>query len=141
MVSFAENHKMKLSFFNDEQDSICNVPIHLYINGDMKSFAQMLGREGMSTSWGMYCQAHPNDWKGLQSVPDDVLWNIAKQRQFLQEINSGQQKEPKDKKGIVSEPVIDFVEPKDYIFPQPHVEIWVVNNVLDAVRAFIEEQV
>jgi hypothetical protein len=107
----------------------------------MKYFAQMLGREGMSTSWCMYCQTHPNDWKGLQSVPDYVLWDISKQRQFLQDINSGQRKEPKDKKGIVSEPIIDFIEPKNYIFPQLHFEIGAVNNILDALRAFVEEQV
>jgi hypothetical protein len=57
----------------------------------MNFFAQMLGREGMST-WCMYCQVHPNDWKGLQSVPEDALWDIAKQQQFLQDIESGQQK-------------------------------------------------
>jgi hypothetical protein len=51
------------------------VPIHHYINGDIKYFAQMLGHEGMSTSWCMNCQTHPNDWKGLQYVPDDVLWD------------------------------------------------------------------
>jgi hypothetical protein len=53
----------------------------------------------------------------------------------------GQRKEPKDKKGIVSKPIIDFIEPKDYIFSQLHFEIGAVNNVLDALRAFIEEQV
>jgi hypothetical protein len=89
VVSFAENSKMKLSFFNDKQEAICNVPIHLYIIGDMKYFAQMLGREGMSTSWCMYCQTHPKDWKGLQSIPDDVSWDIASKGKFLQEINSG----------------------------------------------------
>jgi hypothetical protein len=41
---------------------------------------------------------------------------------------------PKDKKGIVSEPVIDFVEPKDYIFPQLHYEIGAVNYIFDALR-------
>ncbi len=30
VVSFAENNKMKLSVFNDEQEAICNVPTHLY---------------------------------------------------------------------------------------------------------------
>jgi hypothetical protein len=89
----------------------------------------------------MYCQSHPNDWKGLQSVPEDALWDIAKQKQFLQEIETGQQKEPKDKKGIVSEPIIDFIEPSNYVFPQLHLEIGAVNYVLDALRAFIEEQV
>ncbi len=108
VVSFEENNKMKLSFCSNEQEAICDVPIHLYINSDMNYFAQMPGREGMSTSWCMYCETHPNDWKGLQSVPDDVLWDISKQRQFLQEINSGQRKEPKDKKGIVTEPIIQL---------------------------------
>jgi hypothetical protein len=135
VLSFAEINKMKLSF------CICNVPIHLYINGDMKYFAQMLGREGMSISWCMYCQTHPTDWKGLKSFPGDVLWDIAKQRKILQEINSGQQKKPKDKKSIVSEPVIDFVELKDYIFPQLRFEIGAVNNILDALQAFVEDQV
>jgi len=133
---------MSLSFTPDDNEAaICNVPIYLYINGDMKFFAQMLGREGMSTSWCMYCQEHPKDWKGLQSVPADELWDIAKQQQFLVEIQNGQKKEAKDKKGIVSEPIINFIEPKDYIFPQLHFEIGAVNNVLDALRAFTEDQV
>jgi hypothetical protein len=89
----------------------------------------------------MYCLVHPNDWKGLQSVPEDSLWDIEKQQQFIQEIETGQRKEPKEKKGIVSERIIDLIEPRDYIFPQLHFEIGAVNNVLDALRAFIEEQV
>jgi hypothetical protein len=59
----------------------------------------------------------------LQSVPEDSLWDIEKQQQFVQEIETGQQKEPKEKKGIVSEPIIDFIEPRDYIFPQLQFEI------------------
>jgi len=142
IVRSDDNGCMSLSFTPDDNEAaICNVPIYLYINGDMKFFAQMLGREGMSTSWCMYCQEHPNDWKGLQSVPEALLWEIEKQQQFLQEIEAGQRKEPKDKKGIVSKPIIDFIEPRDYIFPQLHFEIGAVNNVLDALRAFIEEQV
>jgi len=54
----------------------------------MKFFAQMLGREGMSTSWYMYCQVHPKDWKGLHSVPEDELWDIATQLQVLDEIQN-----------------------------------------------------
>jgi len=45
------------------------------------------------------------------------------------------------KKGIVSEPLIDFMQPENYIFPQLHFKIGAVNNVLDCPRAFIEEQV
>ncbi len=125
-----------VSFCTNEQEAIYDVPIHLSINVDMKYFMQRLRHEGMSNSWCMYCQTHPNDWKGLQSVPGDVLWDISKQRQFLQDINSGQWKEPKDKKGIVSEPIIEFLGPKDYIFPQLHFKIEAVNNIIDALRAF-----
>jgi len=76
---------------NDSAKTIFNVPIQLYINGDMKFFAQILGRDGMSTLW------HPNDWKGLLSVPDEKLWVVDKQKQFFHEIIAGQWKKPKEK--------------------------------------------
>jgi hypothetical protein len=100
----------------------------------MKYFAQTLGHEGMSTPWCMYCQIYPYDWKGLFSVPYDELWGISKKSHFFQEISAGQLKEPKDKKGIVSEPIVDFIEPKDSIFPQLHFEI-------GALQTFVEEQI
>ena len=37
--------------------------------------------------------------------------------------------------------MIDFIQPQNFIFPQLHFEIGAVNNVLDRLRAFIEEQV
>jgi len=62
IVRSDDNGCMSLSFTPDDNEAaICNVPIYLYINGDMNFFAQMLGREGMSTSWCMYCQEHPNE--------------------------------------------------------------------------------
>jgi hypothetical protein len=38
-------------------------------------------------------------------------------------------------------PLIKFIEPHHYIFPQLHFEIGTVNNVLDAFKGFIEEEV
>jgi hypothetical protein len=46
----------------------------------------------------MYCKSHPQDWKGLISVPGAELWSIAQQVQFVESINAGQLKEAKDKK-------------------------------------------
>ena len=45
------------------------------------------------------------------------------------------------KKGIVSDPIIPFIEPENYIFPLLHFEIGAVNNVLDSLRNFVEDQV
>jgi hypothetical protein len=50
-------------------------------------------------------------------------------------------KRAKRKKGVVSDPLIDFIQPHNYIFPQLHFEIGAVNNVLNHLGAFIEEQV
>ena len=95
----------------------------------------------MSSNWCMWCKYHPNDWKGLLTVPAMELWSIGQQEQFVERINSGELKEPRDKKGIVNLPLIDFIQPQHYLFPQLHFEIGTVNNVLDGLRAFTEEEV
>jgi hypothetical protein len=144
IVRVNEANQLKLSFNNNDEDDgqvLVNVPIHLFINGDLKYFAQMLGQDGMSTSWCMYCKVHPKDWKGLISVPHNELWSVAQQVQFAESINAGLLKEAKDKKGIVSLDLVDVIEPQHYIFPQLHFKIGTVNNVLDALKGFIEEEI
>jgi hypothetical protein len=117
------------------------MPTSLFINEDLKYFAQMLGHDGMSTSCCMWCQAHPNEWKGLFSVPAHQLWSISQQVEYVQRIKAGVLKKPKEKKGIVSMPPVDFIEPKHYIFPQLHFEIGAVNNVLEYLRGFIRGKI
>ena len=130
-----DNNNIELSFDALEEGNIlCNVPIRLFINGDLKYCAQMLGRDGMSSNWCMWCRYHLNDWNGLISVPVSELWSIGQQHQFFKWINSGELKEPKDKKGIIDSPLTDFIQPDNYIFPQLHFEIGTVNNVLDGLR-------
>ncbi len=64
-------------------------------------------------------------------MPLQQLWSISQQVECVQRIEAGVLKEPREKKGIVSLPLIDFIEPRHYIFPQLHFEIGAVNNVLD----------
>ena len=114
IVTLDAGEQLQLSFDGNvanNGDAKVNVPVHLFINGDLKYFAQMLGRDGMSSCWCMYCKAHPNEWKGLLAVPEIELWSIAQQTQYFQRIDAGELKEPRDKKGIVSLPLIDFMEP------------------------------
>jgi hypothetical protein len=136
---FIVNNNMQLTFNHSDDEKLCDVPTSLFINRDLKYFA--LGRDGMSTSWCMWCQTHPNEWKGLFSVPVHQLWFISQQVEYVQRIEAGVLKEPKEKKGIISVPLIDFIEPKHYIFPQLHFEIRAVNNVLEYLRDFIKEKV
>jgi hypothetical protein len=68
-------------------------------------------------------------------VPAAELSSLAQQVQFIESTNACQLKKAKDKKGIVSSSLIEFIELHQYIFPQLHFEIGTVNNVLDALKA------
>ncbi len=142
IVTCTEDEKLLLRFDESEEQEgqlLCNVPCQLFVNGDLKYFAQLLGRDGMSSSWCMWCQSHPSEWKNNR--PTENLWTMALQHEFYHRKARGELKEPKDIKGIVSLPVFDFVEPSHYIFPLLHFEIGAVNNLLDNFRAFVEDEI
>jgi len=122
-------------------------PLQLYLVGDLKFYAQMSGREDMSSYWCMWCMLHPSEWRtfcdNCDSIPDEEkqLWTLDLHYKHLAHIRNNNIKQPKEIKGIVSEHVWDFIEPKHYIFPQLHFEIGVVNMVLDNFYAFLEDQI
>jgi hypothetical protein len=69
-----------------------------------------------------------------EGINPDVLWSIASQKN-LDRIKWGQLREVKHKKGIVSNPFIEFIELSYYSFPTLHVEIGTANNVMDNRRS------
>jgi hypothetical protein len=91
----------------------------------------------MRSFWGMWCKLHPNTWKTLHgnkdAVPDEEkqLWSVALHDEMLQKVQDKQLKILKEKKGIFSKHIWSFIEPQNYIFPQLHFEISVINMVLD----------
>jgi len=72
---------------------------------------------------------------------DQRPWTVDLNNETLEKIRTGQLKEARDKKGVVSEHVWPFIEPCNYIFPHLHFEIGVVNMVLENFYGFVEEQV
>ena len=142
------DYNLQFSLSNISDRSVhCNCPVQVYLAGDLKFYAQISGRDDMSSFWGMWCKLHPNTWKTFNdskdAVPDEEkpLWTVALHDEMLQKIQDGQLKTPKEKKGIVSKHIWSFIEPQNYIFPQLHFEIGVVNLVLDNFYEFIEDQV
>jgi hypothetical protein len=110
-------------------DIICTVPNRLLIVGNLKFFAQMLGRENMSGSWCMWCHSHPSEWHSFgQNFP---CWTIESLKSHKDEVIHEKYKDPKDICGVVSYPVWDFVELSHYILPELHIEIGLLNNALD----------
>jgi len=64
-------------------------------------------------------------------VPDADMWTIEKLKSM---------KECIDHKRI-DDPVWDFAQPENYIFPELHAEIGLMNNVLGNFYTFIDDQV
>ncbi len=119
----------------------------MYLVGDLKFYAQMAGREGMSSYWCMWCILHPSEWRTFRENQASVeeedrrLWTIELHNETLEKIKTGQLKEARDKKGVVGEPIWSFIEPCNFIFPHLHFEIGVVNMVLDNFYGFVEVHV
>ncbi len=82
--STEEAGQLELSFHdepNNNRQAHYNVPVSIFINGDLKFLAQILGRDGMSTSWCMYCKVHPKDWIGLVEAPEEPTDTICGEHQ------------------------------------------------------------
>jgi hypothetical protein len=104
-------------------DLIFNCSASLYLVGVLNFYAQMSGREGMSSYWCMWCQFHPSEWRtfheNCSEVPSEEekkMWTVELHNQTLHKIKNGKLKGPKDKKGVVGEPVWDFIELANFIF-------------------------
>jgi len=68
---FAVSHDLAASFSGDEP-GICNVPTRLVLVGYLKFYAQMSVRDGMSSSWCMWCQLHHSEWKTFMERRGDI---------------------------------------------------------------------
>jgi len=120
---------------------LCNVSTRIVVVGDLKFYAQLLGRENMSSSWFMWCTSHPSEWKH-HPLPPSNLWTIKKIKKKHKEcIDRKQVKEAREILGIVNYPVWDFIQPENFMFLELQPEIGLVNNVLDKLYSFIDDQV
>ncbi len=116
--------QLSIDYECERDEAICSVPIKLFKVGDFKYYMQMLGRDGMSGSWCVWCMAHPSYW-----------------RSYFTEPNSIPQEEKELRKGIVGNVIWEFIQPNHYIFPVLHFEISAINNVLGSFYGFVEDRV
>jgi hypothetical protein len=50
--------------------------MHILIVRDLKFYAQILGRDSMSSFWCMWCKVHPNTWNQLNASSSIELWTL-----------------------------------------------------------------
>jgi hypothetical protein len=111
---------LEFSLSNANDKSIhCSCPLKLYLVGDLKFYTQMSGREDMSSFWCMWCMLHPSELRSFGDNPDSVPneekqnWTVDLHNTPLQYIRDNGVKQAKEIKGVVSEHIWDFIEPKN----------------------------
>ncbi len=85
IIQVDQNGPFKLIFSQSQLDrefeQLCDVPVQVYVVGDLKFYAQMLGCTNMSGNWCMWCLMSPHEWKlPLNEVPlpHSEEWTIEK---------------------------------------------------------------
>jgi hypothetical protein len=117
----------------------------MFIIGDLKFVFQLMGREGYSTKWCLWCNLSPSQWRSARGQRNEIsteqLWTVNKLKTHFLTISEGNLKEPSQVCGVKSYPIWDFVEVEDYIFPVLHAEIGLSNLALSGFLDFVDDRV
>jgi hypothetical protein len=77
----------------------------VYLVGDLIFYAQMSGREAMSSAWCMWCMPHPSEWRTFgenkDSIPEEEKqqWTVELHYSYLNKVRNNHLKELREKKG------------------------------------------
>ena len=149
-ISLDDQNKNSLSWSGEEDDvnanareSLCDAEIRLFVVGDLKFYAQMLGRDNMSGSWCMWCRMAPTQWNKEDGIPlqDEEEWTIETLKAPKVLLSEGRLKKPIEIRGVVDFPLWDFIPVSHYIYPVLHGEIGLVNNALDAFYDILDDNI
>jgi hypothetical protein len=109
-----------------------NIPINLFMAGDILFFNMVIGKEGMSGWWCSYCQLFKNDWRQLHHQRSEP-WTIESLMEHAERITN-QLVNTKDIRavcGVRGKPMFDALPLKHFITPVLHLTIGKGNNVLE----------
>ncbi len=107
-----------------------NIPINLFMAGDILFYNMVIGKEGMSGWWCSYCKLFKNDWQQLGHVRGEP-WTISALTAHAEQIAKQQinTKDIWDVCGVRGKPVFYTIPLKHFITPVLHLTIGRVNNV------------
>jgi hypothetical protein len=109
-----------------------NIPINLFMAGNILVYNMGIGKVGMSGWWCSYCKLFKNDWQQLRHVRGEP-WTIESLTAHAEQI-ANQEINTKDICAVCSvrgKPVFDTIPLKHFITPVLHLTIGKGNNVLD----------
>ena len=122
------------------QVGIIALEVMIYITGDLKFQAMVLGREGMSGQHCLVCKLKCHQFQNIDH-DDGELWMFPDLVSTAKQIAASKSGKPIN--GVKKEPWWPFLNINHFMVPLLHVEIGIGNNLLDRfchiINAFIEK--
>ena len=115
------------------------LPIELWIAGDLKWIAAAFGKENSSGHWCPWCLKSAKEWSVPnqdQSANNGPYWSSELLRNFADGVRSSRLKTSSQRKGVVTDAAIEYVGPDRIIFPILHATLGFGN---DWLKSFIKE--
>jgi hypothetical protein len=109
----------------DEDTLVLNVPIRVFITGDLAFYATVVGKEGMDKAHCHWCKLPSAQWQTYGHTPGPK-WTLEELKRVAGTINPSKRSE----NGVKSYPQLDCVELERYIFPVLHVTLGLANRLL-----------
>jgi hypothetical protein len=108
-----------------EDEMVLNVPIRVFMTGDLAFYATVVGKEGMDKAHCLWCKLKKAQWQQY-GHERGVKWTL----QELKRVAASLYESNKTENGVKSYPQLDCVELERYIFPVLHVTLGIANRLL-----------
>ena len=112
------------------------LPIDLWVAGDLKWLAAAYGKENSSGHWCPWCLKSAREWSGANQENNGPFWTLELLCDFADGVRSGRLKSSSERRGVVSEAAIDYVGPEKIAFPILHATLGFGN---DWLKSFTKE--
>jgi hypothetical protein len=118
--------------FGANPAALKNVPINLFMAGDILFYNMAIGKEGMSGWWCSYCKLFKHDWQQVGHERGE-LWTIELLAEHAARIENGEinRKDVQAVCGVRGKPIFDAIPLTHFIAPQLHMTIGKGNDVLN----------
>jgi hypothetical protein len=103
---------------------VLNVPIRVFITGDLAFYATVVGKEGMDKAHCHWCKLTSAQWQAL-GHPPGTKWTLEELKRVANSLALG-----KTENGVKGLPGLDCIELERYIFPVLHVTLGLANRLL-----------
>ena len=109
--------------------------VTIYNTGDLKWMATLLGMDGMSSEWCIFCMLRKLQWQANDHEKGEP--RTIERNNELADANL----EGTDRMGVKSKPYWDFIPIENYAIPLLHIAIGVFNDIISYFERIVDSEI